>query len=161
MGAAHSTAAVLASQQQLLQRLAGPEPIPHAAPFWDQLFSLPMPLASLDPADVELALAPHCRQLRECRPPNAEGVPSRERAPLRPGALPSQLWPPRLETHAPLQPAHAPLTLAAEPRARPASLARGRRCTARRPPRSAVRVRPPRAPSPPHPPAPPQSSTTR
>lgn len=66
MGASHSTAAALNAAGPLLTRLAGAEPIPHAAPFWDQLFSLPTPLAALDPADVELTLAPHCRQLREC-----------------------------------------------------------------------------------------------
>ena len=65
MGSGYSTSAVLSQHQLLLQRLAGPEPIPHAAPFWDQLFSLQVALASLDPADVELTVAPHCRQLRE------------------------------------------------------------------------------------------------
>ncbi|GBG00571.1 hypothetical protein Rsub_13274 [Raphidocelis subcapitata] len=68
MGAGQSSAAAGAmggaAQQQLLQRLAGPEAIPLAAPFWDQLFSLgTQPLAALDPEDVEAALAPHCRQL--------------------------------------------------------------------------------------------------
>jgi hypothetical protein len=69
MGAGQSTAGSVlgAAHAALLERLAGPEPIPLAAPFWDQLFSLQVPLASLDPAEVELALAPHCRQLREWR----------------------------------------------------------------------------------------------
>lgn len=67
MGAAQSNAAAFAGPpQQLLEQLSGPDPIPFAAPFWDQLFSAAKaPLASLDPEDVEAALAPHCRLLRE------------------------------------------------------------------------------------------------
>jgi hypothetical protein len=96
MGAGQSTAgAVLgAAHHGLLERLAGPEPIPLAAPFWDQLFSLQVPLASLDPADVELTLAPHCRQLREwprfglrCTPRTAPlhaRAPHGRQVPLRP-----------------------------------------------------------------------------
>lgn len=69
MGSGYSTSAVLGQHAAVLQRMVGAEAIPHGAPYWDQLFSLQVALASLDPADVELALAPHCRQLRErhCR----------------------------------------------------------------------------------------------
>jgi hypothetical protein len=68
MGAAQSSSAAgpLAAQQLLLERLAGAEAIPYSdSAFWDALFGgLPTPLAALDPAGVELALAPVCRQLR-------------------------------------------------------------------------------------------------
>ena len=70
MGAAQSSAAAAldGDPQQLLERLSGAEPVAYAAPFWDQLFGFAKgPLASLSPEAVEEALAPHCRQLRECR----------------------------------------------------------------------------------------------
>lgn len=76
MGAAHSHAAAIGAPQ--LERLAGADAIPHTSPFWDQLFSLPTPLAALDPEEVETALAPHCRQLREC-PGRAAGRDARAR----------------------------------------------------------------------------------
>lgn len=64
MGASQSSQSAVASQhQQLLERLAGPEPVPFEDAFWHQLLNLPMPLASESPEHVEETLIPHCRQL--------------------------------------------------------------------------------------------------
>ena len=63
MGASQSSQSAVASHEQLLQKLAGPEAIEYDAAFWHQLFNLQMPLASESPAQVEEALQPHCRQL--------------------------------------------------------------------------------------------------
>lgn len=63
MGASQSSHSAVTSHQQLLERLAGPEPVPFADAFWGQLLNLPMPLAAESPEHVEDTLIPHCRQL--------------------------------------------------------------------------------------------------
>ncbi len=68
MGAGPSSSSVLASHEQLLARLAGPEAIEYSDIFWSQLFSYGSALTAMDPASVEEALAPYCRQLREWQP---------------------------------------------------------------------------------------------
>lgn len=65
MGVGSSKSSALASHDQLLARLAGTQSIDHADTFWDALFTYSVPLATLQPEDVQEALAPHCRQLRE------------------------------------------------------------------------------------------------
>jgi hypothetical protein len=63
MGASHSTQSAVASHDVLLQRLGGPEAIPFDDGYWTQLLTLEQPLCASDPAAVQAALAPHCRQL--------------------------------------------------------------------------------------------------
>jgi hypothetical protein len=66
MGNSHSAIAALGSRDELLGRLAGPEPLHSSEAFWSQLLNIQVPLASLNPVDVEEAIVPHCRQL--CKP---------------------------------------------------------------------------------------------
>jgi hypothetical protein len=65
MGASQSLQALssVASHEQLLERLGGPAAIEYGDAFWGQLFAATLPLASEDPAAVQEALVPHCRQL--------------------------------------------------------------------------------------------------
>lgn len=63
MGASQSSQSAMATHEQLLDKLAGPQAINYDEAFWHQLFNLQMPLASESPVQVEEALTPHCRQL--------------------------------------------------------------------------------------------------
>lgn len=65
MGAGYSSNAVLASHEELLGQLGGPEAIEYDSPFWSQLLDFNTPLASLDPTQLEALVVPYCRQLRE------------------------------------------------------------------------------------------------
>ena len=65
MGNSHSATSALGSRDELLGRLAGPEPLDSSEAYWDQLLNIPVPLASLNPEDVEDAILPHCRQMRK------------------------------------------------------------------------------------------------
>lgn len=63
MGASQSSHSAVASHDQLLEKLAGSEPISYEDAFWHQLLNFQTPLASESPENVEEALIPHCRQL--------------------------------------------------------------------------------------------------
>lgn len=63
MGAAQSTHGTFSSHEGLLEKLAGQQDIEYSNAFWHQLFNLQRSLAAEDPAVVQDAMVPHCRQL--------------------------------------------------------------------------------------------------
>lgn len=110
MGSGYSTS-VLGVHQQALARLAGAEPIAFQDEFWASLCgSSPSSvlLSSLNPAEVDQAIASHCTQLRECGTRNTRSaspsMPHDAASPSMTCMRPHHLmpWP------SPLQPCHCP-----------------------------------------------------
>lgn len=61
MGAGLSSQDALADEKRALSIIAGPSSLTADDPVWNELLSSPAALATLDPADIEAAIAPHCR----------------------------------------------------------------------------------------------------